>query len=169
MDKHKNHHEQFKLISEKMITLGEASMEIGVYEADELLATKGNILQLVGGILSSESESNIKEFEAYISYFSAKKIVEEISPSNLSIAQKLSTREGGFPSFDEFRDMLDGLPGGPYIFDKNNLPEVPGISDFIDMLTNQISGGDMDKRVDDEIDNILENYSDDDGDDDDDE
>lgn len=141
----------FNAVVTQMVSLGNATRLMGESIGDDLLRSKGNIVALIGSIVGSDED--VEELEAYLAYFTAKKMAESISPSNLSTARMMTDVEksGGL---GEIGELLKNI-GGP---DLGN-----GVSDLLEKFSGnpQINDDNIDK----EIDDLLSKYIDDNDDD----
>lgn len=105
MDEERNHEESFELIAQKMLEFGDISVKLALETDNKLLLTRGNILRLIGGLLTNGgNESDIYELEAFLSFFTAKKLLEQIPPAQLLMAKSVGD--------NPLMDMMGGMPGG---------------------------------------------------------
>ena len=78
---------QIEKLSSELVQLGQRMITNSFKTKDKHNLKVGNLLQLVGAIINDEEDTI--SFDEFVSYFSAKKIVEVVSPETLYLAKRI--------------------------------------------------------------------------------
>jgi hypothetical protein len=93
-----------KRLADVLLTVGNTSITEGTDSNDDNLVRLGNLIALLGHI--SHDGDLLIEFDNFVGYFSACKILNNTSPKNLVLAKALTEMSAKNPMIDGFLDEL---------------------------------------------------------------
>lgn len=82
-------------------------MELGLETKQKHLISVGKLIGLLGSVITNEEDT--EEMDKFLAYFSAKKIVESVSPAGIYLAKQLSENPMAKGMIDAVTDGLMGL------------------------------------------------------------